>query len=199
MVHSFFPRVAYAITLLHRHHEPAEPETPDAAEIDREVAVVAAENDWQKYRRMRASEPYASRLLFILPKIGPLKLIDVKGPTRQQRPHTCTAWWSHDDHAPDARAVYASRDCAHAHGPSRRSCFRESISASDSGNHGRQPEHAAAIKRPASSAAQSRPRYRSSGTARRLLAHDSTYANLLHRLTRQPTRPSRPAQAGHSG
>src|SRR5664279_3983038 len=51
VVHTFIPRVAYAITLLHRRHETTELETPDAAEIDREVTVVATENDWQKYSR----------------------------------------------------------------------------------------------------------------------------------------------------
>ena len=82
MVHTFFPRVAYAITLLHRHHEPAEPETPDAAAIDKEVARVAAENDWQKYGRHAGIGTYVlAGFLFILPKFGPLKLIDVKGPT----------------------------------------------------------------------------------------------------------------------
>jgi hypothetical protein len=82
VVHSFIPRVAYAITLLHRHNEPAEPETPDAAEIDKEVAVVATENDWQKYSRHAGIGTYMlAGFLYILPKFGPLKLIDVKGPT----------------------------------------------------------------------------------------------------------------------
>src|ERR1039458_7260140 len=82
VVHSFIPRVAYAITLLHRHHEPAELETPDAAEIYKEVAVVAADNDWQKYGRHAGIGTYMlAGFLFILPKFGPLKLIDVKGPT----------------------------------------------------------------------------------------------------------------------
>jgi hypothetical protein len=82
VVHSFIPRVAYAITLLRRRHEPAEPETPDAAEIDREVAVVSTENDWQKYGRHAGIGTYMlAGFLFILPKFGPLKLIDVKGPT----------------------------------------------------------------------------------------------------------------------
>ena len=41
---TFIPRLAYAITILHRNHEPAEPDNPEAAEIEKEVAAVAAEN-----------------------------------------------------------------------------------------------------------------------------------------------------------
>jgi hypothetical protein len=125
MVHTFFPRVAYAVTLLQRHHEPAEPGTPDAAEIDKEVAVVAAENDWQKYGRHAGIGTYMlAGFLFIMPKFGPLKLIDVKGPTPGNRGRIpAQRGGVHDDHAPDARAVYASRDSAHVHGPRRRPCF----------------------------------------------------------------------------
>jgi len=82
VVHTFIPRIAYAITLLNRRHDPTELVTPDAAEIDREVAVVASENDWKKYSRHAGIGTYAlAGFLFILPKFGPLKLIDVKGPT----------------------------------------------------------------------------------------------------------------------
>lgn len=83
-VRTFIPRIAYAVTLLHRHDEPGEPATPDVAEIEKEVAAVSAANKWQAYRRHAGFETYAlATLIFILPKIGPLSLVNVKGPTAE--------------------------------------------------------------------------------------------------------------------
>ena len=83
-VRTFIPRIALAITLLHRRHEPPEPATPDARAIEKQLARVAAENDWKEYRRKAGLETYAlACVLFILPKVGPLALVNVKGPTEQ--------------------------------------------------------------------------------------------------------------------
>lgn len=83
-VRTFIPRIAFAITVLHRRHEPAEPVTPDSAEIEKEVAVVAAANNWSRYRKKAGFETYAlACILFVLPKVGPLSLASVKGPTEQ--------------------------------------------------------------------------------------------------------------------
>jgi hypothetical protein len=81
-VHTFIPRIAYAITILRRGRKLADPSTPDGMLIEKEAARVAQEDDWQKYRRKAGMGTYAlAGLLFILPKIGPLRLVDVKGPT----------------------------------------------------------------------------------------------------------------------
>lgn len=81
-VRTFIPRIAYAVTLLHRRHEPPEPDTPEFDEIVAEAAAANQENDWAAYRRNAGFETYAlAGLLFVLPKIGPLKLVAVKGPT----------------------------------------------------------------------------------------------------------------------
>ncbi|MFZ0746272.1 MAG: zinc dependent phospholipase C family protein [Terracidiphilus sp.] len=81
-VRTFIPRIAYAVTLLHRHDEPALPDTPDAAELVKETAAVAVENDWQFYRRKAGIGTYClAGFLWVLPKFGPLKLVAVKGPT----------------------------------------------------------------------------------------------------------------------
>jgi hypothetical protein len=83
-VHSFIPRIAYAVTILHRRHEPAEPTTAEAAAMEKEIARIAAENDWDEYRHKAGIGTYSlAGLLFILPKVGPLKLVAVKGPTLQ--------------------------------------------------------------------------------------------------------------------
>jgi hypothetical protein len=81
-VRAFIPRIAYAVTLLHRHHEPAEPNTPERVEFDKKVAAIAAENNWQAYRRKPGIGTYTlAGLIFVVPKVGPLKLVAVKGPT----------------------------------------------------------------------------------------------------------------------
>ena len=82
---TFIPRIAYAITLLHRNQEPPEPDTPDAKEIEAEAAQIDKTNNWSAYRRRTVS--METRLLagviFIVPKVGPLKMVAVKGPTPQ--------------------------------------------------------------------------------------------------------------------
>ena len=45
------PRVAYALTLIHRSHEPPEPSTPEAKEIEQEAATVSVANNWDAYRK----------------------------------------------------------------------------------------------------------------------------------------------------
>lgn len=81
-VHAFIPRIAYAVTLLRRRHEPPEPDTPEAIEMAKEDATTAAENNWSAYRHHAGIGTYMlAGILFILPKFGPLKMVDVKGPT----------------------------------------------------------------------------------------------------------------------
>lgn len=83
-VHAFIPRVAFAVTVLHRRHLPPTPNTPDATQIEKEIAAVSAANHWDEYRRKAGFETYVlAGFLFVLPKVGPLKLVDVKGPTEQ--------------------------------------------------------------------------------------------------------------------
>ena len=84
-VHNFLPRIAYAITVLHRAHEPADVPFPALASLQSQVDAVAAENNWALYRRKAGIGTYTlAGFLWILPKVGPLKLIAVKGPD----PHT---------------------------------------------------------------------------------------------------------------
>jgi hypothetical protein len=82
-VHRFIPRIAYATTLLHRKHEPADPaDNADLQRLTAEIAKIAAENDWDTYRRHAGIGTYTlAGLLYIIPKIGPIKLVAVKGPT----------------------------------------------------------------------------------------------------------------------
>ena len=55
--------------------------SPDLQKLASEVARVAAENDWDKYRKKAGIGTYTlAGLIFILPKIGPLKLAVDQGP-----------------------------------------------------------------------------------------------------------------------
>ena len=81
-VRSFIPRIAYAVTLLHRNHEPAEADSPERVEMDREVAAMTLENNWQAYHRKPGIGTFVlAGFICIVPKIGPLKLVAVKDPT----------------------------------------------------------------------------------------------------------------------
>ena len=83
-VRTFIPRIAYAVTLLHHKDEPPDSTSPEVVELEKEAAEVAQDNNWQAYRRKAGIETHLiAGLLFILPKIGPLALVNVKGPTEQ--------------------------------------------------------------------------------------------------------------------
>jgi hypothetical protein len=81
-VRTFIPRIAYAVTLLKRKHEPPEPDTADSREIEKEAAAAASTDGWDQYRtnKPRFVTRLLAGLIFILPKVGPLSLADVKGP-----------------------------------------------------------------------------------------------------------------------
>jgi hypothetical protein len=81
---SFIPRIAYAVTLLHRKHEPAEPVSKERDQYDTEVALTAAQDNWQKYRHHAGIGTYIlAGFIFVLPKIGPLRMLAVKGPNEE--------------------------------------------------------------------------------------------------------------------
>jgi hypothetical protein len=82
-VRNFVPRIAYAVTLLHRGHLPPDPVTPDMQKLSTEVAQVAIENKWDKYRKKAGIGTYAlAGFIYVLPKIGPLRFVAVKVPNR---------------------------------------------------------------------------------------------------------------------
>lgn len=81
-VRNFIPRVAYAVTLLHRHSEPPVVDSPELQQLTAQITAVAIKNDWNHYRRKAGIGTYTlAGLLWILPKLGPIKLAAVKGPT----------------------------------------------------------------------------------------------------------------------
>ncbi len=81
-VRAFIPGVADAVELLHHHPIAGESTSPEALALEKEVARISAENQWDHYRRRPGIGTYTlAGVLFILPKIGPLKMVAIKGPT----------------------------------------------------------------------------------------------------------------------
>lgn len=80
-VRSFIPRVSYAVTLLRRHKEPPVVDSPELQRLVAELAGVDKKNNWEAYRVKPGIGTYSlAGLIFILPKVGPLKFVSVKGP-----------------------------------------------------------------------------------------------------------------------
>jgi hypothetical protein len=78
---SFIPRIAYALTLLHRKNMPPDTPGPELAKLEAAVKTVATENQWDQYRKTAGIGTYTlAGVIYILPKIGPLKLVAIKGP-----------------------------------------------------------------------------------------------------------------------
>jgi hypothetical protein len=83
-VHTFIPRIAYAVTLLHRNHEAPEAASDERVQMEKEIDALAVTNNWEKYRRKAGIGTYTlAGLIFILPKFGALKLVAIKDPTQQ--------------------------------------------------------------------------------------------------------------------
>ena len=82
-VRNFIPRIAYAVTILHRKGEPADMATdPDFIRLQTAITAVAQQNRWDEYRKHAGIGTYTlAGLLYILPKVGPIKLVAVKGPS----------------------------------------------------------------------------------------------------------------------
>ncbi|WP_263367947.1 zinc dependent phospholipase C family protein [Edaphobacter bradus] len=81
-VRSFIPRVSYAVTVLHKKHEPPVMDSPEMQRLTAELAKVDAENNWEQYRAKPGIGTYSlAGLIWIMPKVGPIKFTAVKGPT----------------------------------------------------------------------------------------------------------------------
>jgi len=196
-VHRFIPRIAYAVTLLHKRHEtPDDLSDPDLQRLTAQITAVAQQNNWAAYRRNAGIGTYTvAGVLFILPKFGALKLVAVKGPTAQTETEYIHSVLVSTDAlnrqlrrftpppptGPTA-AVAATADSAAAPDPS------DTV-----------PAAANAVKPiPRDSPDPNHPlinRDLDTGYAVRPAGYrltDDTYATLLHRLTATPTTPIPP-------
>jgi Zinc dependent phospholipase C len=81
-VRRFLPNIARAETLLHKKNFPADTPSPDLDALATDLRQASADNNWEAYRKNPGirSHLYAG-FIFILPKVGTLKLLAIKGPT----------------------------------------------------------------------------------------------------------------------
>jgi hypothetical protein len=189
-VRSFIPHIAFAVTVLHRHSEPVELNTPDALEIEREEAAVSKAEHWSRYRKHAGIETHLlAVLIFILPRVGPLSDVSVKGPTPQTE-----AEYMHSV----MLSLNAMRASLHRFTPPR----------TKAGDRAGQRVRPAAPKAPLP-VDDHRDRRQETHDPQHPLPNrdldtghvvrpggyrltDSTYATLLHRLTRHPHQPIPP-------
>jgi hypothetical protein len=67
-VRSFIPRIAYAVTILHRSRMPADSTSPELLKLEAEVARVTAENHWNDYRKKAGIGTYTlAGFIYIVP------------------------------------------------------------------------------------------------------------------------------------
>jgi hypothetical protein len=80
-VRSFLPRIAYAETVLHRKHFPADEQTPAFETFLRRLSDAEFEKQWNQYRKKAGIETLLlAWTIVILPKVGPFSLLAIRGP-----------------------------------------------------------------------------------------------------------------------
>ena len=83
-VRTLLPRVAYAETLLHRKKMPSDTPGPALDLLNQQIATLSVKDHWAAYRGHAGFGTYLmAGLIVILPKIGPLSDLAVRGPTVQ--------------------------------------------------------------------------------------------------------------------
>jgi hypothetical protein len=81
-VRTLLPRVAYAETLLYRKRMPPDVPSPALDEFNKEITTLSAANNWDAYRRQAGIGTHLlAGFIFILPKVGPLSDLSLRGPT----------------------------------------------------------------------------------------------------------------------
>ncbi len=80
-VRSFLPRIAYAETVLHRSSFPPDQQTPAFAVFQQNLAAADFAKGWDQYRKKAGIGTHLlAWTIFILPKVGPLSLLAIRGP-----------------------------------------------------------------------------------------------------------------------
>jgi hypothetical protein len=83
-VRRFIPNIARAETLLHKKSFPPDVPSPDLNDLAKDLIQASADNDWERFRKSPGftSHLYAG-FIFILPKVGSLKMLAIRGPNQQ--------------------------------------------------------------------------------------------------------------------
>jgi hypothetical protein len=81
-VRTLLPRVAYAENLLYRKRFPPDAPSPALDEFKSQIAALALADNWNSYRRHAGVGTHLlAGFLFILPKVGALSDLSLRGPT----------------------------------------------------------------------------------------------------------------------
>jgi hypothetical protein len=81
-VRAFLPRIAYAEALLHKNGFPPDTQNAAADRLRADLLQASQDNDWEPYRRTPGIGTHMlAGLIFILPKVGALSSLSIKGPT----------------------------------------------------------------------------------------------------------------------
>jgi hypothetical protein len=83
-VRRFLPNIARAETLLHKKSFPEDVSSPDLEDLKKDLIQASTDNNWEAYRKTPGfrSHLYAG-WIYILPKVGTLKMLSIKGPNQQ--------------------------------------------------------------------------------------------------------------------
>jgi hypothetical protein len=81
---SFLPNFTYAEAVLHKGQFPADTSGPELEEYERRIGQLPKEEGWDHYRRKPGIRIHLlAGVIVILPKIGTLKGLSIKGPTEE--------------------------------------------------------------------------------------------------------------------
>lgn len=83
-VRSLLPHVATAETLLHKNSFPPDPTSEASVQLQQELSQAGRDNRWDQFHTDTGVAIHLlAGLIFILPKIGPLSLLAIRGPNLQ--------------------------------------------------------------------------------------------------------------------
>jgi hypothetical protein len=81
---SFLPTFTYSQAVLHKGRFPADTPGPELEQYERQIGELSKEEGWDQYRRKPGVGIHLlSGLIVIVPKIGALQMLAIKGPTEE--------------------------------------------------------------------------------------------------------------------
>jgi hypothetical protein len=81
---SFLPNFTYAEAVLHKGQFRADPPGPEFEQYEGQIGHLSKEEGWDQYRRKPGIRIHLlCGLIVIVPKIGPLQMLAIKGPTEE--------------------------------------------------------------------------------------------------------------------
>jgi hypothetical protein len=81
---TFLPHFTYAEAVRHKGQFPADTPGPELEQYERQIGQLPKEEEWDRYRRKPGFRIHLlSGLIVIMPKIGALQMLAIKGPTEE--------------------------------------------------------------------------------------------------------------------